>query len=154
MVKKLTENTKDKAIKLLAQGVRVRDIQKETGIGKDSIYGLKTEADIIKKANHKKMIETETESIQVLCKGLLRVSKDAVKALTAEKIGAQTGAAIATTLGIAIDKLQLITGGMIPDTNTHYGEKQKMIDFLRQRLTANKSGKVTITKTTETIISE
>jgi hypothetical protein len=141
MPKKLTEEQKNIVIKSLASGATRRQAGKAGKVSHAINESLITESDIIKKKVHNKIVDELVQDNKDIIDGLYRIQRDAITALTADKIGKQSGAAIATTLAIACDKAQLLTGGATENVNISTGEKSKLIDFAMRKESANNKHK-------------
>ena len=111
MPKKITEAQKKIAKVALIAGKSTREAGQLAGISHEAAHGLFTEVDGLKK-ELRADFEAETgDRIKKLAKDLLDIAERSGAALTDDKIKGQSGAAIATTLGIVLDKMQLLTGG-------------------------------------------
>ena len=154
--KKLSEKKKALAIKTLALGHTVQEAEKLSGINHCTINEeLSRQAETIKKEIQKEFAEDTAADINQLAKDMLSVIKSAVKSLTPGKVESQSGAAIATTMGILVDKMQLLTGGATENVQISAGPKSE--DFLqklraksKRNESANSEKIINITPITET----
>lgn len=145
MPKKITEKQKNIIIKSLASGASHNAAAKQAGVCRQTVdkdLSLLTKSSNIKKEVQEQIKNELVQDNKDIIEGLYRIQRDAIKGLTAEKINSQSGAAIATTLAIACDKAQLLTGGATENINLNTGDKHKMLDFLGKKLKESKSAKM------------
>lgn len=75
--------------------------------------------------------EAVREGLQGLSFKLLGIANMAADSLTKEKISVQSGAAIATTLAICIDKMQLLTGGPTASVHMRFPDRAAMLAYVK-----------------------
>jgi hypothetical protein len=130
MGKKIPEAQRTLAIQQLANRETERSIASSTGINRTSLQALKPEANQLKKDIAADFHVDTAERISSLAKKMLSIVESGAEVLTEDVIKAQSGAAIATTMGILVDKMQLLTGGATENVQISAGPKAQ--DFLQK----------------------
>jgi hypothetical protein len=165
MPKKITAEQRKIAVKGLSEGKTLRAIHAESGIPLSTIdcnKEIKAQSEIIKKEIQEEWNRDTADRIKNVAKGLLSSIESSVEVLTKEKIEAQSGAAIATTMGIMVDKMQLLTGGVTDNIQVVSGNRdeilRKLVDKSKRlgesKHSAKMPAELNITSGTETINQE
>ena len=146
---KLSKYKQNIVIKALAEGATQSEAARRVGCCPATISqnkSLLTAAENIKKEVSEQVKNEIVKDNKDIVEGLIRVQRDCVRSLTADKIDKQSGTAIATTLAIAIDKMQLLTGGTTENIQLSTAENDKLIDFVSSFESAKGKGKGTVTQ--------
>ena len=131
MSRKIKTADKQKAINLLAAGETIKNTAKTAGINQETVRNeLVPQANALKKDIAEDFHADTAGRIVTLSKRLLEIVESGGEVLTKEVIKNQSGAAIATTMGILIDKMQLLTGGVTENVQISAGPKSD--DFLKK----------------------
>ena len=131
MGKRIDPRKKRQALTILANGGTQRQAEKATGINHTTLSEeLSPQVERLKKDIAEDFHADTAGRIVTLSKRLLEIVESGGEVLTKDVIKNQSGAAIATTMGILIDKMQLLTGGVTENVQISAGPKSD--DFLKK----------------------
>lgn len=110
-------------------GISHHTVEKVIADSPDTMRGLLKQE--TQKIIEKDIKEAVREGLQGLSFKLLGIANMAADSLTKEKISVQSGAAIATTLAICIDKMQLLTGGPTASVHMRFPDRAAMLAYVK-----------------------
>lgn len=142
MAKQITLKQREIIVKSLAEGKTLREAGKLSGTSTTAVSGLRSQSDIIKKEVEKELRESLGDSIKDLAKSFLNIAHLSAQALTKEKIERQSGAAIATTAAIMVDKFQLLTGGATENIQAVESNKDTLLQEMTEKPKSIESAKM------------
>jgi len=148
-----------KIIRLAAEGMPNNQIAKVIGVSVPTIQKCfhknvaqigKMKKDILDKAMAGQAKATANQMVEV-CQNLRKVVLECSRLMTSDKIDKGSAPQIATTLGICVDKLQLLIGEPTDRVNVRFTDKQAMLDYIKQPVD---SDSVTVTAPPKPVIPD
>ena len=130
---KVTVKQKTIAIKALAEGKTIQAAAEAAGIGRSTAHEFVQQADEIKKEIAQEFRQDTQERVQTLAKRLLKIAETCAEGITPEALLKQNGYGVLLTAAIAIDKMQLLTGGATENVHISAGNKEDLIRQMREK---------------------
>jgi hypothetical protein len=127
---KINENQKKIAITALVEGQTQSEAGKRAGLSHQLPDDVLREAEVLKKELHEGFTKDTGKRIENLAKRLLAIAETCAEGITPEALLKQNGYGVLLTAAIAIDKMQLLTGGATENVQVSAGPGAD--DFLKK----------------------
>lgn len=129
---KLTDKIRQAIITDLTGGATQTECAHKYKLDVATIHVLSGQAQNIKKQVFQAHMASTADRVANVCQDMLAIIENGIKALTPDKVAAQSPAAIATTIAILTDKRQLLSGGATINIQEVEGGKEDLLNAMRK----------------------